>query len=62
MLVQRLSTAELEKWAVVSWGIRNARNKVYFERIQPHPNAILTGAVGFFKEYQNLTNAQRNNG
>ena len=61
-LVQRLSTAELEKWAVVSWGIWNARNKVYIERVQPHPKAILVGAVGFLQEYQNLTNAQRNNG
>ena len=56
------STAELEKWAVVSWGIWNARNKVYIERVQPHPKAILVGAVGFLQEYQNLTNAQRNNG
>ena len=39
MLVQRLSTLELEKWAVVSWRIWNARNKVYFERVQAHPKS-----------------------
>ena len=61
-LVQRLSKTDLEKWAVVSWGIWNARNKVYFERVQTHPKTILAGPVGFLQEYQNLTNAQRNNG
>ena len=53
---------ELEIWAVVSWGIWNVRNRVYFERVQPHPKAILAGAVEFLLEYQNLNNAQRNSG
>ena len=60
MLVQRLSTLELEKWAMVSWGIWNARNKVYFERVQAHPKSILDGAIGFLHEYQDLMAAQRN--
>ena len=61
-LVQRLFMKELEIWAVVSWGIWNARNRIYLERVQPHPKAILVGAVGFLQEYQNLNNAQRNSG
>ena len=59
MLVQRLSMKELEIWAAVSWGIWNARNRIYFERVQPHPKTILAGVVGFLQEYQNLNNAQR---
>ena len=61
-LVQRLSMEKLEIWAVVYWGIWNARNRVYFERVQLHPKAILAGAVRFLQEYQNLNNAQRNSG
>ena len=53
---------ELEIWAAVSWGIWNARNRIYLERVQPLPKAILAGAVGFLQEYQNLNNAQRNSG
>ncbi|KAK9994444.1 hypothetical protein SO802_024147 [Lithocarpus litseifolius] len=60
VLAKRLSKPELEKWAAVSWGIWNARNKFYFEKIQVHPKAILDGAVVFLNEYQKLVAAQRN--
>ena len=59
MLVDRLSTPELERWAVTSWAIWNARNKFYFERVQSHPKSILDGAIGFLQEYQKLVEAQR---
>ena len=60
VLAKRLSKPELEKWAAVSWGIWNACNKFYFEKIQAHPKAILDRAVVFLHEYQNLVAAQRN--
>ena len=46
-LVEKLSVVELERWAVISWAIWNARNKYYFENIQTHPKEILSGALGF---------------
>lgn len=51
MMVDRLALHDLEKWAVTSWAIWNARNKYYFERIQIHPKEILNGALGFLHEY-----------
>ena len=39
-MVGCLSQQDLEKWAVISWGIWNARNKFYFEKIQLHPKVI----------------------
>ena len=39
-MVGCLSQQDLKKWAVISWGIWNARNKFYFEKIQLHPKVI----------------------
>ena len=55
----KLSRTDLEKWAVTSWAILNARNKFYFERIQSHPNNKLKGAIGYLQEYQRLLLSQR---
>ncbi|XP_030940521.1 uncharacterized protein LOC115965822 [Quercus lobata] len=38
------SKGELEQWAVLSWAIWNARNKLYFEKVQTHPKLIMEGA------------------
>ena len=37
MLGRKLTKEEMEKWATLSWAIWNARNKLYFEKIQTHP-------------------------
>jgi len=59
MMVDRLALHDLEKWAVTSWAIWNARNKYYFERIQIHPKEILNGVLGFLHEYLKCMAAQR---
>ena len=46
-LMDKLSTQELERWAVTAWAIWNARNKYYFEHIQIQPESILDGALSF---------------
>ena len=46
---------ELEQWAVLSWAIWNARNKVYFENIQTQPQVILEGANVVLEAYQRVS-------
>ena len=53
----KLSKQELETWAVIACSIWNARNKVYFEQFQPHPQIIWEGAIGLLEEYQNFMEA-----
>ena len=53
-LLDGLSKTDLERWAVTSWAIWNARNKFYFEKTQSHPKDILNGALGYLQEYQKL--------
>ena len=60
-LVEKLSIVKLERWAVISWAIWNARNKYYFVKIQTHPKEILSGALGFLLEYQTFMAAQLHN-
>ena len=46
VLAKRISKPELEKWATISWGIWNARNKFYFEKIHmPIPKPSRTGLL-----------------
>ena len=59
MLEEKLPLVELERWAVMTWAIWNARNKYYFEKTQTHPKEILSGALGFLQEYQMLMAAQQ---
>ena len=44
MMMTRLTTSELETWAMVSWSIWNARNKFHFEQVQTPPCVIFKGA------------------
>ena len=46
LMVDRLSSNELEKWATMSWALWTARNKFYLEKIQWHPIRILGEALG----------------
>ena len=55
----KLSKVELERWAVTTWAIWNARNKYYFEKTQHHLKQILDSAGGLFEEYQRLVDTQR---
>ena len=48
----RLPKKELEAWAMISWSLWNARNKVHFEQVRPHPAGIYRGAIAFLEEYQ----------
>ena len=52
MLVEKLTRKELEQWATISWAVWNARNKVYFEKIQPQPKVIVEGALAALDTYQ----------
>ena len=45
MLVEKLTRKELEQWAAISWAVWNARNKVYFEKVQLQPKVIVEGGV-----------------
>ena len=42
-----LTRTELERWAIVSWAIWNARNKYCFVDTQAHPESILRSALFF---------------
>ena len=59
LMVDRLSSNELEKWATKSWALWTARNKFYLEKIQWHPKRILGEALGYLLEYQRLCASQR---
>ena len=50
LMVDRLSSNELEKWATKSWALWTARNKFYLEKIQWHPKRILGEALGYLLE------------
>ena len=64
LLVSSIGKKVIKTWAREVgngiWGIWNARNKFYFEKIHAHPKAIPDWAVVFLHEYQNLVAAQRN--
>lgn len=55
----RLELKAMERWAMISWAIWNARNKLHFEKTQVPPKAVSDGAIGFLEEYQKLMIAQR---
>lgn len=57
-LFDELPRLELERWAVISLAIWNARNRFYFEKLQDHAKSILARAVGFLGNYQRLVAAQ----
>uniref|UniRef100_A0A7N2N388 Uncharacterized protein n=1 Tax=Quercus lobata TaxID=97700 RepID=A0A7N2N388_QUELO len=46
-LLDKLPRLELERWAVISWAICNARNRFYLEKVQDHPKSILARVVSF---------------
>ena len=54
MLGRKLTKEEMEKWATLSWAIWNARNKIFFEKIQTHPKVIMEGALATLENYQRL--------
>ena len=58
MLGTKLPKEEMEIWATLSWAIWNARNKVYFEKTQAHPKAIMDGALATLETYKNLSATQ----
>ena len=60
MMMTRLTTSELETWAMVSWSIWNARNKFHFEQVQTPPCVIFKGASSLLEEYKRLTGASSN--
>ena len=57
ILQQKLCSSDLEKWAITAWSIRNARNRFYFEQVQPHLKYIFDSAMGLLEEYQRLNAA-----
>ena len=52
MLVEKLTKKELEQWDALSWEIWNARNKVYFEKVQTQSNVIVEGASVTLDTYE----------
>ena len=57
--MQKLELKDMERCAMISWVIWNARNKLHFEKTQVPPKVIFDGAVGFLEGYQKLMIAQR---
>ena len=55
MLVEKLTRKELEQWAAISWAVWNARNKVYFEKVQLQPKVIVEGAFVALETYQRFS-------
>ena len=53
-LNEKLELKDMERWAMISWAIWNARNKLHFEKTQVPPKVISNGAIGFLEEYQKL--------
>ena len=53
-LGDKLTKKELEQWAALSWALWNARNKVYFEKVQAHPKTIVEGALLLLETYQRI--------
>ena len=60
MLVEKLTKKELEQWDALSWEIWNARNKVYFEKVQTQSNVIVEGALVILDTYQRVSASQEN--
>ena len=58
MLGRKLTKEEMEKWVTLSWATWNARNKLYFEKIQTHPKVIMEGALAILENYQMLSATQ----
>ena len=58
-LQRKLDQIELEKWAITTWSIWNARNRFYFEHVQAHPITMFDSAMALLEEYQRLNAAQR---
>ena len=50
-LLDKLSKTDLERWAMTSCAIWNARNKFYFKKAQSHSKDILNGAISYLQEY-----------
>ena len=59
MLQRKLDQRDLERWAITTWSIWNARNRFYFEHVQAHPKAMFDSAMGLLEEYQRLNAEQR---
>lgn len=57
MLQERLDRRGTEVWAITAWALWNARNKFYFEQLQPQLKAIANGALALLTEYQSLMEA-----
>ena len=53
-LGDKLTKKDLEQWAALSWALWNARNKVYFEKVQPQPKAIVEGVLMLLETYQRV--------
>ena len=51
MLQDRLDHSDMEVWAIMAWALWNARNKLYFEKVQLHPKSIADGALALLTEY-----------
>ena len=58
-LQRKLDQTELEKWAIMTWSIWNARNRFYFEHVQAHLKAMFDNAMALLEEYQRLDAAQQ---
>ena len=56
---ETLELLKLDRWAITSWSIWNARNCYYFKHVQSQPRWIMENAVGLLNEYQNLVAAQQ---
>lgn len=48
-MMDKLSTLELEQWAVTVWAIWNARNKFYFEKVQSQHRTICKELLVFWR-------------
>ena len=58
MLHERLDHRDIEVWAITTWALWNARNKLYFENVQLQPKVIVDGALALLTEYQRLLESQ----
>ena len=53
-MMERLSGKEFELWAMITWALWNARNRIHFQHTQTHPTEILKQANELMMDYQKL--------
>lgn len=54
-LMEVLQVDELEKWAVTTWSLWNARNKFIHEGIQSQPESIVDREASLRSDFQKFS-------